>query len=55
MSPSWTATPRNTAYTGCVNVKRDLSAEALYFKALACDHFRKIKEERLHQSSKAMR
>ena len=28
---------------------------SIYFKALACDHFRRIKEERLHRSSKATR
>ena len=55
MSPSWTATTRSTASTGCANTKWGLSTAALYFKALACDHFRRIKKERLHRSSKAMR
>ena len=40
---SWTATTRSTASTGCANTN-GLIDSSTYFKALACDHFRRIKK-----------
>ena len=41
---AWTATTRSTASTGCANTKWGLSTAAPTSKALACDHFRRMKK-----------